>query len=57
MWKPWQVALIAIGMLLVGVILGGAAIVCYLRWAKGGSPLIAEDHVMSNFNPDVSKAV
>ena len=56
-WKPWQVALVAIGMLLVGMILGGAAFVCYLRWAKGVSSLVAEDHIIASFNPDVSSVV
>ena len=55
--KAWKVALLAVGMLLLGMLIAGAAVVFYLRWYKQDTPLVPSDHLQSAFNADVAKVV
>ena len=55
--KTWKVALLAVGMLLLGMLIAGAAVVFYLRWYKQDTPLVTGDHLQATFNADVAKVV
>ncbi|XP_068738802.1 uncharacterized protein [Montipora capricornis] len=52
--EEWEVALLAIGMILVGVLKGVVAVVCHQRWKKQQGPLVTtRDLAMqSSTNPD-----
>ena len=43
--KAWKVALVAVGMFLLGMLIAGAAFVIYLRWAKRDRPLVTGDQL------------
>ncbi|XP_068738797.1 uncharacterized protein YfbL-like [Montipora capricornis] len=52
--EGWEVALLTIGMLLVGVLKGVAVVVCHHRWKKQQGPLVTtrDMPMQSSTNPD-----
>ncbi|XP_068722102.1 uncharacterized protein [Montipora capricornis] len=52
--EEWEVALLAIGMILVGVLKGVVAVVCHQRWKKQQGPLVTTRDLpmQSSTNPD-----
>ena len=52
--EAWEIAILAVGMFVLGALLAGAALVFYLRWIKKDNPaLVTQDHLQSSFNTKV----
>jgi len=53
--EDWEVALLSIGMLLLGMPISLIASACYRRWKKEDTSLVNADQLQSSSNIDVTK--
>ncbi|XP_022789247.1 uncharacterized protein LOC111328956 isoform X2 [Stylophora pistillata] len=51
--KGWEIALLALGMILLGALIAGAAFAFYLRRIRKEDPFVSQDHLQTGFNTKV----